>query len=104
PWLAAAPLHGVLFDLGVSSPQVDEPRRGFSFSHDGPLDMRMDTTSGRSAAEWLAAVSEAELAHVLRIYGEEPRARAVASAIVRARTRAPVTTTTPLADIVAPAA
>src|SRR5690606_31193220 len=78
PWLADAPLNGVLFDLGVSSPQVDEPARGFSFSHDGPLDMRMDTTSGESAADWLASVSEVELAHVLRQYGEEPRARAMA--------------------------
>jgi 16S rRNA (cytosine1402-N4)-methyltransferase len=104
PWLGEATLNGVLFDLGVSSPQVDEPGRGFSFSHDGPLDMRMDTTSGRSAAEWLADVSEVELAHVLRVYGEEPRAKAIAAAIVRARARAPIETTGQLADVVAAAA
>lgn len=104
PWLAGAPLNGALFDLGVSSPQIDEPARGFSFSHDGPLDMRMDPTSGRSAAEWIADVSEVELAHVLRQYGEEPRAKAIAAAIVRARARTPIATTRQLADVVAGAA
>jgi 16S rRNA (cytosine1402-N4)-methyltransferase len=104
PWLATAPLSGVLFDLGVSSPQIDDPSRGFSFSHEGPLDMRMDPTSGQPAADWLAAVSEVELAHVLRLYGEEPRAKSVAAAIVRARARERIATTRQLADIVAAAA
>ncbi|MBN1237990.1 MAG: 16S rRNA (cytosine(1402)-N(4))-methyltransferase RsmH [Gammaproteobacteria bacterium] len=101
PWLGSAPLNGVLFDLGVSSPQIDEPARGFSFSREGPLDMRMDPTTGQSAADWLAAVSEVELAHVLRQYGEEPRAKQIAGAIVRARAREPITTTARLADVVA---
>jgi len=101
PWLADSVLRGALFDLGVSSPQLEDPARGFSFSREGPLDMRMDPTRGESAAEWLARVSEDELARVLREYGEEPRARAVAAAIVRARKAKPITTTTELADVVA---
>ena len=104
PWLGPEPLNGVLFDLGVSSPQLDDAARGFSFSREGPLDMRMDTTRGPSAAEWLARVGQDELARVLREYGEEPRARAVAAAIVRARGKAPLTTTTQLAGVVAAAA
>jgi len=104
PWLGEAALRGVLFDLGVSSPQLEDPARGFSFSREGPLDMRMDPTRGETAAEWLARVPEDELARVLREYGEEPRARAVAAAIVRAREAAPITTTTALADVVARAA
>jgi 16S rRNA (cytosine1402-N4)-methyltransferase len=91
----------VLFDLGVSSPQLAEPARGFSFAHDGPLDMRMDTSAGASAAEWLAAVPERELADVLFRYGEEPAARKVAAAIVRARAAEPLTRTQQLADVVA---
>lgn len=104
PWLAGSRLDGVLFDLGVSSPQLDDPARGFSFSREGPLDMRMDPTRGESAAEWLARVSRDELERVLREYGEEPRARAVANAIVRARDATLITTTTQLADVVARAA
>ncbi|HEX5418706.1 MAG TPA: 16S rRNA (cytosine(1402)-N(4))-methyltransferase RsmH [Gammaproteobacteria bacterium] len=104
PWLGAEKLAGVLFDLGVSSPQLEEPERGFSFAKEGPLDMRMDTTRGPTAASWLSSASAAELADVLRRYGEEPRARQIAAAIVRARAAAPITTTTQLAGIVAAAA
>jgi 16S rRNA (cytosine1402-N4)-methyltransferase len=100
PWLAGRKLDGVLFDLGVSSPQLDEPTRGFSFAHDGPLDMRMNTARGATAAEWLASVSQTELADVLFRYGEEPRARQIAAAIVRARALQPITTTRELADLV----
>jgi 16S rRNA (cytosine1402-N4)-methyltransferase len=103
PWLGAAPLAGALFDLGVSSPQLDEAERGFSFVKEGPLDMRMDTTRGPTAAEWLARVGAAELADALRRYGEEPRAREIAAAILRARENAPLTSTTQLADVVAAA-
>ena len=95
---------GVLLDLGVSSPQLDRPDRGFSFSGDGPLDMRMNPTEGATAAEWLAAVSERDLVRTLREFGEEPAARRIAAAIVRTRTATPITTTQQLADIVAGAA
>ena len=84
-WLGDHALAGVLFDLGVSSPQLDVPERGFSFAHDGSLDMRMNTSHGPTAAEWLAGVSEQELADVLFRYGEEPSARRIAAAIVRVR-------------------
>jgi 16S rRNA (cytosine1402-N4)-methyltransferase len=94
---------GVLLDLGVSSPQLDRADRGFSFLHDGPLDMRMNTEAGLTAAEWLSRVSEADLARVIRQYGEEPAARRVARAIVKARNEHPVTTTGELAKIVAAA-
>jgi 16S rRNA (cytosine1402-N4)-methyltransferase len=101
PWLAGRPLAGVLFDLGVSSPQLDEPTRGFSFAHDGPLDMRMNTAAGPTAAEWLETVSPRELTDVLFRYGEEPRARQIAAAIVRAREAGALTTTRQLADLIA---
>jgi 16S rRNA (cytosine1402-N4)-methyltransferase len=100
PWLAGRKLDGVLFDLGVSSPQLDQPSRGFSFAHDGPLDMRMNTARGATAAEWLASVSQTELADVLFRYGEEPRSRQIAAAIVRAREVRPLATTRELADLV----
>ena len=103
-WKAAfgeAAADGVLFDLGVSSPQLEDPARGFSFRHDGPLDMRMDPAGGPSAAEWLEAASEAELAEVLRRLGEERRARRIAREIVAARGRAPVRRTRELAEVVA---
>ena len=100
PWLAGRKLDGVLFDLGVSSPQLDQPARGFSFAHDGPLDMRMNTVVGATAAEWLASVSQQELADVLFRYGEEPLARQIAAAIVRARDAAPITTTRELANLI----
>ncbi len=95
-----AKLNGVLFDLGVSSPQLDDPERGFSFRADGPLDMRMDTTQGESAADWLERVEPYELRRVLREFGEERRAGAVAAAIVAAREQQPILTTAALADIV----
>lgn len=94
-------VNGVLFDLGVSSPQLDRPERGFSFLREGPLDMRMDPTAGRPAAEWLASVPERELADCLHEYGEERHARRIARAIVAARRQQPLTTTTALAEVVA---
>jgi 16S rRNA (cytosine1402-N4)-methyltransferase len=99
----AGRLDGVLLDLGVSSPQIDEPARGFSFGRDGPLDMRMDPGASPSAAEWLARVDEANLERVLAEWGEERFHRRVARAIVMARQRVPITTTARLADIVAAA-
>jgi len=96
-------VDGLLLDLGVSSPQLDSAERGFSFQTDGPLDMRMDPESGRSAAEWLASVDERELKRVLREYGEEQAAARITSAIVRARRERPITRTRQLADIVASA-
>jgi 16S rRNA (cytosine1402-N4)-methyltransferase len=93
-------VDGLLFDLGVSSPQLDEADRGFSFMRDGPLDMRMDPDSGTPASEWLAAVGEQELTKVLRQFGEETNARRIAGAIVRARAEAPISRTAQLARIV----
>jgi 16S rRNA (cytosine1402-N4)-methyltransferase len=93
---------GVLLDLGVSSPQLDDAARGFSFAADGPLDMRMNPNAGRSAADWLAGVDERELAQVLREYGEEPRAAQIAAAIVRERAMRPIRTTRQLAELVRP--
>ena len=80
-------VDGMLMDLGVSSPQLDDPRRGFSFLHDGPLDMRMDPGAGVSAAEWLAGASGQEIGRVLHELGEERAARRIARAIVAARER-----------------
>jgi 16S rRNA (cytosine1402-N4)-methyltransferase len=99
----AASLSGVLLDLGVSSPQLDEPSRGFSFSHDGPLDMRMNPGEGESAAIWLSTASESEITRVLRTLGEERFARRIAAAIVAARNQAPIERTGQLAEIVASA-
>jgi 16S rRNA (cytosine1402-N4)-methyltransferase len=93
-------VQGMLFDLGVSSPQIDDPARGFSFRADGPLDMRMDPTQGRSAADWIAAASEAQLREAIGGYGEERFAKQVAAAIVAARRNAPIRTTRELADLV----
>lgn len=104
PWLGEHGLSGVLLDLGISSPQLEEPGRGFSFREDGPLDMRMNSTRGRTAADWLASVTVSELTRALRRFGEEPRARRIAAAIVAARQTAPLTTTRQLADVVAKAA
>ena len=98
-----ASLSGILLDLGVSSPQLDEPSRGFSFSHDGPLDMRMNPSEGESAAGWLSRASESEIARVLRTLGEERFARRIAAAIVAARNQAPIERTGQLAEIVAAA-
>ncbi|HKK06106.1 MAG TPA: 16S rRNA (cytosine(1402)-N(4))-methyltransferase RsmH [Gammaproteobacteria bacterium] len=100
-WLGR--VDGILLDLGVSSPQLDDPARGFSFRRDGPLDMRMDPDSGVSAAQWLAGAGEAEIARVLRDFGEERYARRIARAIVAARTERPIDTTGRLAAIVAAA-
>lgn len=96
-------LNGVLMDLGVSSPQLDEARRGFSFMQDGPLDMRMDYETGQSAAQWLTHAGEQEIAGVLRSLGEERFARRIARAIVAARAASPIETTAQLAQIVAAA-
>ena len=96
-------VDGVLLDLGISSPQIDNPERGFSFRFEGPLDMRMDTTRGMTAAEWLAEVDERTLREVIRDYGEERFAKQVARAIIAAREGTPVTTTKQLAEIVAKA-
>jgi 16S rRNA (cytosine1402-N4)-methyltransferase len=100
--LGAASADGVLMDLGVSSPQLDDPARGFSFRHDGPLDMRMDPTRGQSVAQWLETVDVSTLAEVIREYGEERFATSIAKAIDRRRQeRGPVRTTRELAEIVA---
>jgi len=97
----AAGLDGVLLDLGVSSPQLDDAQRGFSFQTDAPLDMRMDPTSGESAAQFLARASETQIADALFQYGEERMSRRIARAIVERRDEAPITTTAELADLVA---
>jgi 16S rRNA (cytosine1402-N4)-methyltransferase len=98
---AGLPLaDGMLFDLGVSSPQLDDPARGFSFRADGPLDMRMDPQAGHSAAEWLASAEEQQIREVIRDYGEERFAKQIAAAIVAARRREPLLRTRQLADLV----
>jgi 16S rRNA (cytosine1402-N4)-methyltransferase len=97
----AAGLDGVLFDLGVSSPQLDVAERGFSFGKDGPLDMRMDPESGVSAAEWLATASEKEIADVLWTFGEERQSRRIARAIVGRRGEQPIERTAQLAELIA---
>ena len=99
----AAAVHGMLFDLGVSSPQLDEPARGFSFRHDGPLDMRMDPTQGMSAADWLAGAEEQEIRGVIQDYGEERFAKQIAAAVVATRSREPIVRTRQLAELVAQA-
>jgi len=93
-------VHGMLFDLGVSSPQLDDPTRGFSFRADGPLDMRMDPSTGPSAADWLATAQQEEITEVIRNYGEERFAKQIAAAIVAARGREPLRRTRQLADLV----
>jgi len=96
-------LDGVLLDLGVSSPQLDEARRGFSFMQDGPLDMRMDNEAGQSAAHWLAKAGEREIAQILHELGEERFSRRIARAIVSARAVEPIVRTGQLAEIIAAA-
>ena len=96
-------LHGILLDLGVSSPQLDDPERGFSFLRDGPLDMRMDPTSGESAQQWLAGANAEEIADVLYHYGEEKFSRRMARAIVEARAVKSITRTGQLAEILSAA-
>jgi 16S rRNA (cytosine1402-N4)-methyltransferase len=94
-------VDGLLLDLGVSSPQLDDRARGFSFAHDGPLDMRMDTRCGESAAQWLARAKETEIADVLWRYGEERNSRRIARRIVDRRGETPLTTTAQLAALIA---
>ena len=96
----AGKIDGILLDLGVSSPQLDNPERGFSFLRDGPLDMRMDGSTGVSAEQWLASVDEKYLVKVLFEYGEEKFARRIARAIVEQRAQAPITTTRQLALLI----
>ena len=101
--LAVERVLGVLFDLGVSSPQLEAPERGFSFRVDAPLDMRMDPTQGETAAEWLSRASEPELREAIKTYGDERFAGAIAKAIAAARTRRGIRTTGELARVVAAA-
>jgi 16S rRNA (cytosine1402-N4)-methyltransferase len=96
-------VDGVLLDLGVSSPQIDDPGRGFSFRRSGPLDMRMDQTRGETVAEWLARAGEREIWEVIGRYGEERFAKQIAAAIVAARARGPLASTQQLAQVVATA-
>lgn len=96
-------VDGVVIDTGVSSDQLDTAERGFSFRADGPLDMRMDTRGGRTAADLVASLGEAEMASLFRRYGEEPQAMRVAKAVCREREKAPITTTAQLAEIVSKA-
>lgn len=96
-------INGVLLDLGVSSPQLDEPARGFSFLREGPLDMRMNTDEGECAADWIARVDEQKLEQVIKDYGEERYARRIAKAIIFERDQQKITTTTQLAQIVSKA-
>ncbi len=93
-------VDGILLDLGVSSPQLDNPERGFSFLRDGPLDMRMDSSAGLSAEQWLSSVDEKDLVKVLFEYGEEKFARRIARAILEQRVKSPITTTKQLADLI----
>ncbi len=101
--IAIARVHGVLMDLGVSSPQLDQAERGFSFQADGPLDMRMDPTSGQSAADWIARADTDEIADVLWVLGEERFSRKIARAIAEARKVEPIVTTAQLSKIVSDA-
>jgi len=100
--LPAGSVAGLLMDLGVSSPQIDNPARGFSFRNEGPLDMRMDTTRGESVSQWLATADVGQITEVIREYGEERFAGPIAKAIVaRRQERGPLATTTELAQLVA---
>lgn len=94
-------IDGILLDLGVSSPQLDDPSRGFSFRADGPLDMRMDTSSGQTAAAWLNSAPEAEIRDCLWLLGEERKSRQIAARICLVRRESPITTTRQLAELVA---
>lgn len=96
-------IDGVFLDLGVSSPQLDQAERGFSFMSDGPLDMRMDNSSGQTAAEWLAVAEASEIAQVLKTYGDERFAKRIARSIVSNREEQPITTTSQLSEIVSAA-
>jgi 16S rRNA (cytosine1402-N4)-methyltransferase len=96
----AGKVNGILADLGVSSPQLNDAERGFSFMHDGPLDMRMDRNSGESAADWINSVSESELARVIFRFGEDRAARRIARAVSESRKESSITTTRQLADLI----
>ncbi|MFT7222680.1 MAG: 16S rRNA (cytosine1402-N4)-methyltransferase [Cellvibrionaceae bacterium] len=96
-------VSGILLDLGVSSPQLQQATRGFSFKHDGPLDMRMDQSAGQTASEWVNRASDTEIVRILREYGEERFAKRMARAILNARAHLPITTTAQLAKIIADA-
>lgn len=96
-------VDGILLDLGVSSPQLDDADRGFSFMHDGPLDMRMDTSRGETAAQWLSCADLSDIAGVLKDFGEERFARRIAAAIIAAREESPIETTGQLARVVSEA-
>ena len=98
--VSSRPVRGILFDLGVSSPQLDDPTRGFSFRADGPLDMRMDPTSGEPVSAWLSRAGEPEIREVIATLGEERFARRIAGQIVEQRAKSPLTTTLQLADLV----
>jgi 16S rRNA (cytosine1402-N4)-methyltransferase len=93
-------VNGLLLDLGVSSPQLDDASRGFSFSADGPLDMRMDPSSGVSASEWLESASERDIARVLKVFGEERFSRRIARSVVETRQASPLRTTRQLAELI----
>lgn len=99
-WGVSGALDGILLDLGVSSPQLNDPERGFSFMEDGPLDMRMDPTQGVPAAEWLAEATERELSRVFWEFGEERHGRRIARSIVMAREREPLSRTSQLAELI----
>ena len=99
----AGEITGVLMDLGVSSPQLDQAERGFSFMNDGPLDMRMDVTRGQTAAQWIADTDEEDMAWTFKAYGEERYAKRIARSIVEKRAKAPIERTKQLADIIAEA-
>ena len=99
--LGIAKVDGILLDLGISSPQIDDGSRGFSFRFDAPLDMRMDTSRGLTAAQWLSEAEEKDIAEVIKTYGEERFNRQIARAIVERRTENPITTTGELAALTA---
>ena len=99
--LGLTQVNGILLDIGVSSPQLDDATRGFSFRFDAPLDMRMDPGSGLSAADWLAAATEGEISEVIRTYGEERFAKSIARAIVAARQTEAISSTAQLASLIA---
>jgi 16S rRNA (cytosine1402-N4)-methyltransferase len=96
-------VDGILFDFGVSSPQLDTAERGFSFQRDGALDMRMDTTRGQTAAQWLATVNFSDLVRVLRVYGEERFAKRIANAVIETREETPIETTAQLSRLISDA-
>ncbi|MFA7282393.1 MAG: 16S rRNA (cytosine(1402)-N(4))-methyltransferase RsmH, partial [Sterolibacterium sp.] len=98
--LAAKQVEGILLDIGMSSPQLDQAERGFSFRSDGPLDMRMDTSCGQTAADWLEQATQTEIERVIKDYGEERFAHAIAKALVAARGECRIATTRQLATLV----